>query len=154
MTSLYESNRDTRHPSTETNTAGNVAEAAPLVVAPVTGTLGFVWLVPVPVIVVAVDVAVDPDVLPALDRLNSAARARTARRIYIENFVVAIFLKHVSFSSKRDSSKLCLDQVFKACDENGDGSVSLKEFENWVKKNPEDFEKFVGVLNILPSESS
>jgi len=46
------------------------------------------------------------------------------------------------------------DQVFKACDENGDGSVSLKEFENWVKKNPEDFEKFVGVLNILPSESS
>jgi len=53
------------------------------------------------------------------------------------------------------SPELFTERIFKECDENGDGSVSLKEFTNWVNRNHQDFEKFVGVLNILPpSESS
>jgi len=45
------------------------------------------------------------------------------------------------------------DRVFTACDADGDGTVTFKEFEAWVKKNPSDFERFVGVLNILPAET-
>jgi hypothetical protein len=39
------------------------------------------------------------------------------------------------------------------CDENGDGEVSYKEFHTWVINNQDEFEKFAGVLNILPDEN-
>eukprot|EP01126_Amoeba_proteus_P031442 TRINITY_DN3084_c0_g1_i1.p1 TRINITY_DN3084_c0_g1~~TRINITY_DN3084_c0_g1_i1.p1 ORF type:complete len:174 (-),score=25.60 TRINITY_DN3084_c0_g1_i1:120-641(-) len=46
------------------------------------------------------------------------------------------------------------DRVFKACDVNGDGEVSYKEFYTWVTGNQDEFDKFAGVLNILPADDA
>jgi len=54
------------------------------------------------------------------------------------------------FSSQKDDIESFCNRVFAACDKNGDGQVSYREFYDWVTHNQEEFEKFAGVLNILP----
>jgi len=55
------------------------------------------------------------------------------------------------FSSQSGSIDAFCDRVFFACDRNGDGDVSYKEFLEWVTSNQDEFEQFAGVLNILPA---
>jgi len=65
------------------------------------------------------------------------------------------FLKAAKRFSDTDKNVSAFsEKVFKACDANGDGEVSYKEFANWVIANPEEFEEFAGVLNILGREDS
>jgi len=56
------------------------------------------------------------------------------------------------FSETKDNIKSFCDHIFTVCDENGDGEVSYKEFHTWVTTHQEEFEKFAGVLNILPDD--
>jgi len=60
------------------------------------------------------------------------------------------FLKAAKRFSDTDKNVVAFsERVFKACDANGDGEVSYKEFTSWVTQNPTEFEEFAGVLNII-----
>lgn len=56
------------------------------------------------------------------------------------------------FSTRKEALDTFVNKVFKECDSNLDGKVTLSEFFHWQAKYPQDFEDFVGTINILKTE--
>eukprot|EP01128_Nolandella_sp_AFSM9_P004555 TRINITY_DN2059_c0_g1_i1.p1 TRINITY_DN2059_c0_g1~~TRINITY_DN2059_c0_g1_i1.p1 ORF type:complete len:177 (+),score=38.42 TRINITY_DN2059_c0_g1_i1:58-588(+) len=52
------------------------------------------------------------------------------------------------FARPGDDSKMFIHQVMQTCDVDKDGTISLEEFQNFVKENPDVYEKMSGRLNV------